>query len=379
MNTRVLVLGAGFAGLELSTLLSEAFGEDAGVTLIDQSETFYFGFSKLDVMFGKVDAREVLIPYASLVKPGVVFSRETILSIDAQSRRVTTDRGMYDCEILVIALGADYDFAATPGLSQENEFYTLAGAQRLSEILPTIARGRLLIGVCGSPYKCPPAPSEAALMLHDYLYERGVRDASNITLAIPLATPVPPSPETSRALLAAFAERNIAFEGDRDVVSLDVDRRVAVLEDGTELRYDLFLGVPRQRAPKVLEASGLAVDGYVPVDRMTLETRFPAVYAVGDCATQGTPKAGVFSEGAARAVAASIVARRRGEAAPKPHAGVGSCYIEFGAGRVGRVDVDFFSHSAPTGTYYEPSVELRAEKERFGSSRRSRWFGSSPA
>ena len=375
METRVLVLGAGFAGLELSTLLSEAFGEDAGVTLIDKGETFYFGFSKLDLMFGKTTIGDVLMPYTSFVKPGVVFRCETIVSLDAQSRRVTTDRETYDCEVLVIALGADYDFAATPGLSQENEFYTLAGAKRLGEILPTIAGGRLLIGVCGSPYKCPPAPSEAALMLHDYLYERGVRDACEITLAIPLATPVPPSPETSRALLAAFAERNIAFEGDRDVVSLDVDRHVAVLEDGTELRYDLFLGVPKQRVPRVLEKSGLAVDGYVPVDRMTLETRFPGVYAVGDCAAQGTPKAGVFSEGAARAVAASIVARRRDQAAPQPHAGIGSCYIEFGAGRVGRVDVDFFTHSAPIGTYYEPSVELRAEKERFGSSRRKRWFG----
>ncbi len=117
-------------------------------------------------------------------------------------------------------------------------------------------------------------------------------------------------------------------------------------------------------------------DGYVPVKPKTLETRFPNVYAVGDCARQGTPKAGVFAEGAARAVARALIARLRNQEVPLTHAGTGSCYIEFGAGRIGRVDVDFFSNpDHPIGTYYEPSVALRADKQHFGSSRRARWFG----
>jgi sulfide:quinone oxidoreductase len=148
------------------------------------------------------------------------------------------------------------------------------------------------------------------------------------------------------------------------------------LDDGRVFPYDLFLGVPAIRAPKMLEDSGMTEDGYVPVKSKTLETRFPGVYAVGDCARQGTPKAGVFAEGAARAVAKALIARLRNEEVPVTHAGTGSCYIEFGAGRIGRVDVDFFSNpDHPIGTYYEPSVELRADKEHFGSSRRARWFG----
>jgi sulfide:quinone oxidoreductase len=116
-------------------------------------------------------------------------------------------------------------------------------------------------------------------------------------------------------------------------------------------------------------------DGYVPVKPKTLETRFPDVYAIGDCARQGTPKAGNFAEGAARAVATTLIARLRNQEVPVSHKGTGTCYIEFGAGRIGRVDVDFFSNpSGPTGTYYEPSVALRADKEHFGSSRRARWF-----
>ena len=187
---------------------------------------------------------------------------------------------------------------------------------------------------------------------------------------------MPPSPETSRALRAAFAERNITFVANREVKSIDTQRRVAIIDDGREFPYDLFLGVPAHRAPKILETSGMTEDGYVPVKPKTLETRFPDVYAVGDCARQGTPKAGVFAEGAARAVAAALIARLRNQQVPVTHKGTGSCYIEFGAGRIGRVDVDFFSNpDGPTGTYYEPSVALRADKEHFGSSRRARWFG----
>jgi sulfide:quinone oxidoreductase len=120
----------------------------------------------------------------------------------------------------------------------------------------------------------------------------------------------------------------------------------------------------------------MAEEGYVPVDARTLETRFPNVYAFGDVATVGVPKAGVFSEGAARVVAASLLARLRGHEPPAPYDGRGGCYIEFGGGRVGKVDVDFLSGPKPTGTFREPSSDLVAEKRRFGSSRQARWFGS---
>jgi sulfide:quinone oxidoreductase len=371
---RVLVLGAGFGGLEFSTLLSEA-AVDVEVTLIDKSDAFVFGYSKLDLMFGQTTAEAIRLPYREFVKPGVRFRQETITSIDPAAKRVTTTAGSYDADVLVIALGADYDVGATPGLAEGgNEFYSVAGANRVRELLPKITKGRILVGICGSPYKCPPAPSEAVLLLHDYLTERGVRNNCEIAFASPLATPVPPSPETSQALLEAFAERGIPYFGDRDVVSLDVERKVATLEDGTEIDYDVFLGVPKHHAPQVVRESGLTEDGYIPVNPKTLETRFADVYAFGDCAKQGTPKAGNFAEGAARAVATALIAKLRGGAAV-PHTGTGTCYIEFGGGRIGRVDVDFFSHDSPTGTYFPPSTELRAGKEAFGATRRARWFG----
>ncbi len=376
MKTRVVVLGAGFGGLELASTCSEALGDDVEVTLIDKSDSFVFGYSKLDVLFGRTTLDAVRLPYGKIAKPGVRFLRERITAIDPDARRVSTDAGVHEADVLVVALGADYDLDATPGLAEGgNDFYSIAGAQRLSELLPKFSRGRALIGVCGAPFKCPPAPSETALLLHDYLSTRGVRGDCEITFTIPLGSPVPPSPDTSLALEAAFAERDIRFVSGRRVSSLDPARRVAVYDDGSELPYDLFLGVPKHRAPDVVIESGMTEDGYIPVDSKTLQTRFPDIYAVGDVTTAGVPKAGVFAEGAARVVAASLIARIRGGEQPAPYDGRGICYIEFGAGRIGRVEVDFLSGPKPTGSFGEPSDALAADKRDFGASRRARWFG----
>lgn len=376
MKLRVVVLGAGFGGLELSTMLSEALADRLELTLIDKNDSFFFGYSKLDVMFGRQTPGAVRLSYRDIVKPGVRFRQETITAIDPEARRVTTDNATYEADVMVIALGADYDLAATPGLIEGgNEFYSFAGAERLREVLPTFSKGRAIVGVTSTPFKCPPAPSEAALLLHDHLTARGVRDDCEISLVMPFGIPVPPSPASSRALLAAFAERKITYVPDRLVRSLDPGRRVAVLDNGSEMPYDLFLGIPKHRVPEVVAASGMTVDGWIPVDRKNLKTRFPGVYAIGDVTSVGTPKAGVFAEGAARVVASELVAEVLGGEEVPAYTGTGSCYVEFGVDRVGRIDVDFLSGPSPTGSFVEPSIALAGEKQHFGSSRRARWFG----
>jgi len=376
MKLRVLVLGAGFGGLELSSILSEELGAELDLTLIDKNDSFFFGFSKLDVMFGRKPADAVRIPYRNIIKPGVDFRQETITSIDPEARRVTTDKGTYAADILVVALGADYDISHTPGLAEGgNEFYSFAGAEVLSKVIPTFTRGHAIVGVTSTPFKCPPAPSEAALLLHDYLSTHGVRDACTISLVMPFGVPIPPSPATSKALIAAFKERDIKFVPNRLVRALDPQRHVAILDNQSEMPYDLFLGIPKHRVPDVVAASGMTADGWIPVDTKTLKTKYPNVYAIGDVNSVGTPKAGVFAEGAARTVAAEIIAEAKAGEAAAAYRGVGTCYVEFGAERVGRVDVEFLA-GPPTGTFTEPSLELVGEKKEFGSSRRAKWFGS---
>lgn len=377
MTTSVLVLGAGFGGLELSTRLSEVLGDQVEITLIDRADAFVFGFSKLDVMFGKRTPDAVRLRYDDITTPHVRFRQETITSIRPSERRVVTDLETYDADVLVVALGADYDLAATPGLAEAgSEFYTVAGAEALRDVIPSLRAGTAIVGVCGAPFKCPPAPSEAAILLDEHLRGRGVRDDVRIQVVIPFGTPVPPSPATSEAILARFAELDIEFIPDRLVAALDPDTKEAVLDDGRRLPYDLFVGIPVHRAPAVVEDSGLAENGWIPVDPGTLATRFEGAYAVGDVTSVGTPKAGMFAEGAARVVADHLIARIRGESAPPGYDGTGSCYIEFGDHEVGRVDVDFFSTPGhPTGTFFPPSPETAAEKADFASSRRARWFG----
>ncbi|HEX5202488.1 MAG TPA: FAD/NAD(P)-binding oxidoreductase [Actinoplanes sp.] len=376
MTTRVVVLGAGFGGLELATEVSGRCGAGVQLTLIDQAEGFVFGFSKLDVMFGRRPPEQVLHRYASMVSPGVRFIKATVTSIDPETRHVETTAGAFDADILVVALGADVHPEATPGLAEGgNEFYTVPGAFRCRDVLDKFEGGRVVVAVTSLPFKCPPAPSETALLVHEFLTARGLRDRSEISLVMPLGTPIPPSPKASEAVLAAFAERGITWIPQRLVRSLDPERRVAVLGDGGELPYDLFLGVPMHSVPQVVADSGLAVDGWIPVDPHTLETKYPHVYAVGDVTSVGTPKAGAFAEGQGAVAAARIVAAVQQRAPEAEYDGHGVCYLEFGDDRVAKVGVTFRPGQPPVGDLEGPSAELAGDKTAFGADRIRRWFG----
>ena len=223
MKTRVVVLGAGFGGLELTTILSDAFGDAIDIVLIDKGDAFVFGFSKLDVMFGRQLPAAVRHPYRDIVKPGVRFVQTTVRSIDPAARRTVTDAGTFDADVLVVALGADYDLAATPGLVEGgHEFYTVAGAFALRDVAPALRartgdrrRLREVVQVSAGAERdalccCTITSRHAA---------DGTRRRSRVVM--PFGTPIPPSPDTSQAILAAFAERGITFVKDQLVKALD--------------------------------------------------------------------------------------------------------------------------------------------------------------
>jgi sulfide:quinone oxidoreductase len=377
VKKHVLILGAGFAGLELASRLSESLADEVRVTLIDQNDSFSFGFSKLDVMLGRRAPADIRLHYREISKEGVEFRQERVTSIDPERRRVDTDSEAYEADILAVALGADYDFAATPGFEAGGfEYYSVAGAERLRDALPDFESGRIVIGILGHPFKCPPAPFEGALLVHDLLTDRGVRDTTEIRVFGPMAAPVPVTKEVSQAFLDILAERRIEYVPKQLVVRLDPQAKQAELAGGETVPYDLFIGVPVHRAPEVVERSGLAVDGWVPVDHANLATRFPGVYAIGDLAGLPMAKAGVFAEAAARVVADDIVATLHGTELEQPYEGAGNCFIEFGGGMVGKVEANFLGGPEPTARLVGPSRELAAEKKSFGATRRERWFGS---
>lgn len=371
----MLVLGAGFGGLEIAARLSEKIGDRLDLTLIDKNEAFYFGYSKLDVMFGHKSASSVKYPYSKVNKAGVQFRRESISSVDPVNRRVTTHKGSYEADVLVIALGADYDIGATPGLAEAGyEFYTFEGAERVREILPSFKQGHAIVGVCSFPFKCPPAPSETALLLHEYLVRQGVREKCKISLVVPFELPIPPSYGTSKALLKAFRKKNISYIPEMMVGAIDASRRVAELDDGREMAFDLFLGIPEHCVPAALEGSGLVYDEWIPVDEHSMLTKFTDVYAIGDVASAGIPKSGQFAVGAARSTAEHIIAKYEGQEFSAEYDGAGSCYVEFGEGKVGRADIDFFAKPNPKGIHRGVSKALAKEKITIEEGQKARWF-----
>jgi sulfide:quinone oxidoreductase len=381
MKKHVVIIGAGFAGLELAAQLSESLADAVHVTLLDRNDAFFFGFSKLDVLLGRRTSSDVLLRYRDIAKEGVEFRQETVTAIDPRKRRVTTDQGSYAADFLAVALGADYDVTATPGFQQGGfEYYSLAGAERLRDVLAEFNAGTVLISVLGHPFKCPPAPFEGAFLLHDLCVKRGVRDAVDIRMTFPMAAPVPVTKEVSQVFLRALDERGIEYAPKELVVGLDARERRARLASGGSVPYDLFIGIPVHVVPQVVKRSGLAVDGWVPVDQTNLATRFPGVYALGDVVTgaRTVAKAGVFAETAARVVAADIAARLRGGEAPPPYEGAGTCYVEFGDGVVGKLEVNFLGGPAPTSRVHGSSREFAAEKKAFASTRRQSWFGPDP-
>jgi sulfide:quinone oxidoreductase len=378
LKKRVLILGAGFGGLELATRLSETMSDGVRVTLLDRNDSWYFGYSKLDVMLGRQSADEVRLYYSDVVKDGVEFRQETATGIDPAARRVSTDAGSHDADFLVVAMGADYDMAATPGFQEGgHEYYTLAGAERLRDALDDFEGGRVLVSVLGQPFKCPPAPFEAAFMLHEHFKQRGMAEAVEISTAFPMQWPVPVTGEVAQMFRHGLAARGITELPQHLVTGIDPATRTAQLANGGTLPYDLFVGIPKHRAPDPIPASGLAVDGWIPVDQSNLRTQYQGVYAIGDVCTgpRTVPKAGIFAEAAAIVVADDIAAAITGGEPPAPFGGSGICYAEFGGGFVGKVEVNFLHGDAPAAQRYEPSLEYAAEKEQFGAIRRARWFG----
>src|SRR3712207_4258065 len=236
MKKHVVILGAGFGGLELATRLSETMSDAVRVTMLDRNDCWYFGYSKLDVMLGRQSADEVRLYYSDVVKDGVEFRQETVTGIDPLARRVSTEVGAYDADFLVVAMGADYDMAATPGLREGgHEYYTLAGAERLRDALTDFDGGRVLVSVLGQPFKCPPAPFEGSFLLHEHFTEQGTRDAVQMTTTFPMQRPVPVTGEVSQMFRDGLAARGVDERPQHLVTSIDPAARVAHLKDGGEL------------------------------------------------------------------------------------------------------------------------------------------------
>jgi sulfide:quinone oxidoreductase len=275
-----------------------------------------------------------------------------------------------------VALGADLEPSATPGLVEEGtEYYSVEGADRVSRLLPTFEGGDVIVAVLGPFFKCPAAPFETALMMHDFLERRDLRTRSSIKVVSPMPRPIPISAEASQGILDALGARDIGWWPESKINGMDPGTKTASLVDGRSTHYDLLLGVPVHRAPRVVADSALvADDGWIPVDHATFATKFEGVYAAGDITSAPVPRVGAIAEGEARTLAEVLIHQIRGGSEPEPYRGLATCYIEMGGSNVARFQADFLTGPTPVGSFTEASEAIAASKVEFGASRRRRWF-----
>jgi len=279
-----------------------------------------------------------------------------------------------------VALGADLAPEAIPGFVEGGyEFYSLQGAQTLYPKIDAFSSGTILISIFSKPYKCPPAPYEAALQLHDFFIHKGVRDNINIKMLIPGPTPLPVARDVSAEIEKLLDEKNIELCKQHKVVEIDPDKKTAFIENREPISYDLFLGIPIHVPPKVVRESALGKNGWIPVNKDNLETSFQNVYAVGDVnnipvGEFAVPKAGAFAEAAAKVVVKDILNKLKIENNIIKFDAAGTCYIEFGVGNVTELNANFLGEPEPRINLNGPSLEFRKNKESFEKDRIYKWF-----
>jgi sulfide:quinone oxidoreductase len=377
---RVLVLGAGFGGIATAVALRAQLAPDDEVVLVDRRDDFAMGLRKTWAILGISPIAYGTRSLASLSTQGITFRQGTVDRVDPANRAATVDSVPIEADALVIALGAEQAPNAIAGLSEHGlNAWDRSHLDQVHGIVDRFRGGRVVVGIFGTPYPCPPAPYELAILLSDRFDARGI-DA-DVSVFAPIGVTLPILGASGCIPLdARLEERGIHFlPGHRATA---VGEHAVQFAERDDVPFDLLLAVPPHNCPSVLVEAGLASPGsWVGVDRATLETGHSGVYAIGDSTVIGLangmplPKAGRFAEKEGEAVAARIAARLRGDEPSATFDGRGSCFVEMGDGEASTISGDFFG-DPPAVELSVPSASLRAEKERFEMDRLARWFGA---
>jgi sulfide:quinone oxidoreductase len=376
---RCLILGAGFGGLAAAHELRASLGDEDRVTVVANSARFFAGLATLWDIVGLRPLEQGSRPLARLRERGIEFFQAEITGIDAERRTVETTGGVLEGDYLVVALGAAFDPTQVRQLDgSAHNLYDAGALPAIRRDLEVLDRGAIVVAVLGAPYKCPPAPYEATLLIDDWLRRRGSRDSVAMTVftAQPSALPVA-GPDASARVAQTLAQRGIAFHSDHKPAG--VERGSIRFENGRVERFDMLLAVPRHVAPAVVADGPLAgPSGWIEPDPRTLRTSFEGVYAVGDCisvplAKGQLPKAGVFAEAHGRIAARNIIAEIQGGTEAE-FDGRGYCFMELGDGTAAYVEGDFLAEPEPDVRMSEPDEETFRAKQAFERERLEAWF-----
>ena len=376
---RVLILGGGFGGIATAHRLKQKLAPEDEVILVDRRDYFMVGFRKTWALVGESPLEAGQRSLDSLTSLGIRVMRDPVTRIDPEARAATMGDQRISADALVVALGAELAPEAIPGF-QEHAFnvYDAQDIPRAAQALKEFQGGRLLIGIFGAPYKCPPAPYEMALLISESLKSRGIKANMEVFTPQPMSLPVLGAVGCD-LIESRLADKGITFLPNHKANAVEAGEVVF----GDKRRpFDLLLGVPPHRPPAVVRESGL-VDGtgWVSVNPRTLETQFSGVYAIGDVVQiamangKPLPKAGVFAEAMGETVADRIATVFSGQESEATFKGEGGCYLEVGGGQAMMVKGHFLAEPEPEVTLTEPSSEYLNEKRLFETQRLQTWFG----
>jgi sulfide:quinone oxidoreductase len=373
-GNNVVILGGGSGGLAAAGRLNELLGDKVSVTIIDKESTFVMGFSLLRIMTGEKTEQEVGVRKEKISEKGIKFINSEVNQIDTTKNNVVkTGQGEFAYDYLVVALGAELAPGKISGFESAFHMYTLEDAKKLRDELSSFRGGSIRLIVSSTPFKCPAAPYEAAMLIDDYLRRKGLRDESDIQVFTPEPLPMPVAgPDVGNAVVSMLSEKGIGFHNNTKVSSIEGGSKQVVFENGHREKYDLLIAVPPHTSPKVVRESGLTdASGWIPVDPKNMQTRHDNIFAIGDVAAiklqseTMLPKAATFAFGQAEIVASNIAASILGTET-KSWDGFGECFIETGSGKAAYGSGSFYSLPKPVINIQMPSKELRERKDTWG-------------
>ena len=376
----VLILGGGFGGLSAANELRNSLpSSELKITVIDKKDWFMVGFAKLWIINGTRTFENSIGSLKELEKKEIDFVKDEIISINLENKNVETASQKFSFDFLIISMGTVLAPQKIPGL-EENGF-NLYDHDQLSEIhdkLQSMKSGKIAISIMGMPYKCPPAPFEASLLIDSMLRKRGVRDSIQIDFYSPAPITLPAAgPEVSKQILELVNSEKITFHNSSKIKSVESKK---LIFENNEADFDLLLAVPPHIAPKVIYDSGLAKDsGFIPIDR-DCKTPFENVFAVGDVTSltvaenMAVPKAGIFAEGEGITVAKNIISKIQSKESSALFDGKGGCFIESGRDTASLIEVDMFTNDKPSTNLTESTSDNLSKKIEFEKERLSKWL-----
>lgn len=358
----IVTLGGGVGGIITANELRKRLPKEHRIILVEKNKIHSFAPSFLWLMTGDRKKEEITKDISTLLLKGIDIINEEVLKINVDENLVETSGRKIEYDYLVVALGAAMHPESLPGIpSGSFNYYTLEGAEKLHSELQYFTKGKIAVVITSLPYKCPAAPYEGALLISDFFEKKNNRDKIDISIYTPEPFPMPVGgPGLGEAVKQVLVSKKINLFTQHKIFEVESSRKELLFEANGKYNYDMLIIIPQHKAPSVILSSKLAGEnGWIPVDRSTLLTKFPNVYAIGDVVSITIPgkwkpdvplmlpKAGIFAHLQGEIAAERISSEIKGKISKAEFCGDGFCMLEAGEHSAGFAYGNFFGEPSP--------------------------------